>query len=339
MQVNEVKRRLLSCVLTALLSGCGQQTEPHSATFFAMDTVMELAVYGSESLLAEGEELILDIEQRLSVTDSSSEIAELNRNGKAAVTSETESLLEKALALCERTDGALDITVYPVVRAWGFTTGEYKVPEEIDLIDALALVDYRKVKLDSGTASLSPGMQIDLGSVAKGWAGDKVMEMFRQRGVESALLNLGGNVQALGSKPDGSSWRVGVRSPSGDGYAGAVEISDKAVITSGGYQRFFEENGNRYHHIIDPKTGWPASNGLLSVTVIGDSGIACDGLSTALFVMGPERALTFWETQGDFEAIFIMEDKVVITDGLADSFEPLGKYADMKVEVQYRDKD
>lgn len=339
MQVDEVKRMLLACVLMAVLSGCRQQREPHSATFFAMDTVMELAVYGSESLLAEGEELILDIEQRLSVTDSSSEIAGLNRDGKAAVSSETESLLENALVLCERTDGALDITVYPVVRAWGFTTGEYQVPDEIDLVDALALVDYHKVKLDRGTASLSPGMQIDLGSVAKGWTGDKVLEMFRKRGVESALLNLGGNVQALGSKPDGSSWRVGIRSPSEDGYAGAVEISDKAVITSGGYQRFFEENGNRYHHIIDPKTGWPASNGLLSVTVIGDSGMACDGLSTALFVMGLERALTFWETQGDFEAVFIMEDKIVITDGLEDSFEPLGKYVDMKVEVRDRDKD
>lgn len=338
-QVNEVKWMLLTCVLMAVLSGCGQQMEPHSATLFAMDTVMELTVYGGESLLAEGEELILDIEQRLLVTDSNSEIAGLNRDGKATVSSETKLLLEDALALCERTDGALDITVYPVVRAWGFTTGEYQVPDEIDLANALALVDYHKVRLDSGTALLPSGMQIDLGSVAKGWAGDKILEMFRQRGIESALLNLGGNVQALGVKPDGSPWRVAVRDPAGEGYAGALEVTDQAVVTSGGYQRYFEEGGQVYHHIIDPKTGWPASNGLLSVTVIGDSGTACDGLSTALFVMGLERALAFWETQGDFEAIFIMEDKLVITDGLADSFEPLGKYADMKAEVRYSDKD
>ena len=333
-----MKRALLCAVLLIILSGCGQ-AEPHSVTLFAMDTVMELTVYGEGSLLDEAQAIIAEGEQRLSVTESGSEIATLNREGACPISPETEELLRQAQELCQQTGGALDISVCPVVRAWGFTTGEYRVPGDEELAGLLPLVDYQKLQIEEGRAALSPGMQVDLGSVAKGWAGDKVMEMFRQRGVESALLNLGGNVQALGSKPDGSSWRVGVRSPSGDGYAGAVEISDKAVITSGGYQRFFEENGNRYHHIIDPKTGWPASNGLLSVTVIGDSGIACDGLSTALFVMGPERALTFWETQGGFEAILIMEDKVVITDGLADSFEPLGKYVDMKVEVRDRDKD
>lgn len=333
-----MKRVLFLGAVLVLLTGCRQEADSHSATIFAMDTVMEMTVYGDETLLEGAEELVLDMEGRLSVTDSNSEIAALNRSGGGNVSPDTGILIEWALTLCENTGGALDITVYPVVQAWGFTTEEYQVPDEEELSAVLERVGYQKVRLDDDTVTLAPGMEIDLGSMAKGWAGDKILELFRRKGVGSALLNLGGNVQALGMKPDGSPWRVAVRDPSGGGYAGALEIADKAAITSGGYQRFFEEDGRRYHHIIDPGSGYPVDNGMLSVTVVGDEGVVCDGLSTALFVMGLDRAVEFWKAGRDFEAIFITDEGITITDGLKDCFEPLGKYKDTDVEVRYRHK-
>lgn len=200
-------KRLLLCFALAALAGCGPVAEPCTDTLFAMDTVMKLTVYGDEKVLGEAEELITDMERRLSVTDSGSEIGALNRTGIGEVSEDTCQLLERALSLCEATGGALDITVYPVVKAWGFTTGEYRVPGEQELPDLLELVNYREVKVEDRTVTLVPGMEIDLGSVAKGWAGDRVMELFREHGVKTALLNLGGNVHALGAKPDGSLWR------------------------------------------------------------------------------------------------------------------------------------
>lgn len=331
-----MKRALLCAVLLIILSGCGQ-AEPHSVTLFAMDTVMELTVYGEGSLLDEAQAIIAEGEQRLSVTESGSEIAALNREGANPISPKTEELLRQAQALCEQTGGALDISIYPVVRAWGFTTGEYRVPGDEELAGLLPLVDYQKLQIKEGRAALSSGMQIDLGSVAKGWMGDKVLELFRQSGVKSALLNLGGNVQALGTKPDGSSWRVAVRDPAGEGYAGALEVTDKAVVTSGGYQRYFEEGGQVYHHIIDPATGRPARSELLSVTIVGDNGFTCDGLSTALFVMGLEKAADFWRANGGFEAVFLTGDSAIITEGLADCFTTMGNYANREVTVLHHD--
>lgn len=336
-QVIEMRRLAILCVALLFLGGCEQRKEPCTATFFAMDTVMEITVYGDRSLLAQAEEIVGDMERRLSVTDDGSEIAALNRGGSGSISGDTEELLIQALDLCERSGGALDISIYPLVRAWGFTTGEYRVPKMEELTRLLTVVDYRKVRLGKGEAVLPSGMEIDMGGVAKGWAGDQILDAFRKNGVKSALLNLGGNVQALGAKPDGSPWRVAVRSPSGEGYVGAVEIIDKAVITSGGYQRFFEKDGKAYHHIIDPATGGPVDNGMLSVTVVGDKGVVCDGLSTALFVMGQERAVAFWRGCGDFEAVFITEEGIFITEGLKDAFVLLDGCGDWDVTVLYHD--
>jgi thiamine biosynthesis lipoprotein len=188
-------------------------------------------------------------------------------------------------------------------------------------------------------------MQIDLGSVAKGYTGDCILEQFRNQGVTSAILNLGGNVQTLGAKPDGSPWRVAITDPVSAGNAGMVEIIGKAVVTSGGYERYFEEDGVVYRHIMDPSSGYPVDNDLLSVSIIGDSGLVCDALSTALFVMGLDRAAAFWKAWGsdsngacDFEAVFITVDgKIYITEGLEDSFSPLGTYKGTEPTVIYHD--
>lgn len=334
--------RRLSVLCTALLlllAGCSGE-EPVRRELTAMDTFMTLTVYGqspaaAEALLENAAGEVKHLEETLSVTDPGSEIYRANHSGGEAVSlsDPARELLENALALCEETGGALDVTVYPAVRAWGFTTGDYRVPEEAELSALTDRIDYTQVSLDGGSLTLPDGMELDLGSVAKGWTGDRLMSLFREAGVTSAIVELGGNVQALGAKPDGSPWRVAVQSPEG-GYAGVLEIKDKAVVTSGGYQRYFERDGETYIHIIDPATGHPAKTGLASVTIISDSGLRGDGLSTALFVMGRERAEDFWRGNPDFDFILLCEDgTAVITEGLEDCFSLYGDWQDRPLEV------
>jgi thiamine biosynthesis lipoprotein len=288
-----------------------------------MDTVMDFTIYGTDDDIIAVEELITSLESKFSVTDTESEIYAINRDGSGTLSEDSADLLTKALDICAMTDGALDLSIYPVVRAWGFTTGNYGVPSDDEINELLSHVDYRDINFDhdTNTITLEQDMEIDLGSVAKGYTGDRVVELLRENGVTSALLNLGGNVQALGVKPDGSLWRVAIQDPSGDGYLGSLEIDNKAVITSGGYERYFVEDGVTYWHIIDPSTGAPALSGLISVTVIGESGVLCDGLSTSLFVIGLDKATALWRSRDDFEAVFVSDDgQVYITEGLEDSF-------------------
>ena len=342
-------KRWMGILLTALLlTGCAEQqaaepvaaadenAEPNSRTVFAMDTVMELSAYGADDALMEAaEQEILGLESRLSVTDAGSEIYALDHNGLAELSPDTTELMQTALEMCERTDGALDVSIYPVLRAWRFTTGSYQVPTQEEIENLLTQVDYRKVTLENGTASIAQGMEVDLGSVAKGYTGDQVSQLLREGGVTSALLNLGGNVQLVGGKPDGSDWRVAVQDPESDGYLGVLSLRDKAAITSGGYERYFVgDDGEVYWHIIDPATGAPARSGLISVTVIGDRGVVCDALSTALFVMGLDKAAEYWRRYGDFEAVFVAEDgSVAITSGLQDCFTLADGYTDRPLMV------
>lgn len=333
-------KRISACILLFLLLFTGCQAHPVKApekqtlSLFAMDTFMEMQVYGDEALLAGAAEMILDLDARLSVTAEESEIHALNAQGHAVVSEDTAALVQSALALCARTDGALDISIYPVVRAWGFTTEEHTVPDEAALRVLCAHVDYTRISLSGQEIRLDDGMEIDLGSVAKGYTSTRVLDFFRENGAQSALLNLGGNVHALGAKPDGSPWRVAVQDPLGEGLLCALEIENKAVITSGGYERYFVEDGVTYWHILDPKTGAPAHSGLISVTIVGENGLVCDGLSTALFVMGLEDAAALWRESGDFEAIFVTEDKqVYITEGIADICTLLGDYAQTSAQV------
>ena len=312
----------------------GQQEQPVSRTVFALDTVIDLKIYGYEGLLDRAEALINENEARLSVTAEGSEIRALNSGEETELSEQTAELMARALELGERTGGAFDISIYPLVRAWGFTTDEYRVPGDGEIAELLELVDYAKVREafeEAGAPrvmSLPPGMEIDLGGVAKGCIGQLAADMLKESGVKSALLNLGGNVQTVGAKPDGSPWRVAVQDPFGDGLLGVADIVDKAVITSGGYERFFVRDGAVYWHIIDPKTGRPASSGLISATVIGSDGTLCDALSTACFILGKDGAAELWRSSDDFEAVLVTDDgEVYITEGLEGNFELVEAYA------------
>ena len=340
--LSKVKWLSAALILSVSLCGCDGQVKPsetaeqNTVTFFAMDTAMDLTSYGDAQNLEQAKGRVAELESLFSVTDESGELYEVNHNGRAILSDDTLSLLSNGLELCRRTKGALDLSICPVVRVWGFTTGNYHVPDDSELSELLSHVDYTGISLnrDTKTVTLRHGMEIDFGSIAKGYTGDQLLKLFQESGITSALLNLGGNVQALGSKPDGSPWRVAVKNPTGDGILGVLSIEDRAVITSGGYERYFESGGQIYWHIIDPATGYPAQNGLISVTVVGESGVVCDGLSTALFVMGPEAAVGLWRASDDFEAVLVLEDgSVSITEGLESTFTLTGSYADVPLTV------
>ena len=199
-----------------LLTACAPAASPGPQEtrldFFAMDTYISLRAWGSDrETLQRAKEKAEALEALLSVTREDSEVFRLNETGSAALSPETAAVLEKALALCRETEGVFDISVYPIVRAWGFTTGEYRVPEAGELAALLERVDYTKIELREETVSLPAGMAIDLGGVAKGWAGDRMADLLRSHGVQSAILDLGGNIQTVGTKPDGSFWRVATR--------------------------------------------------------------------------------------------------------------------------------
>ena len=335
-----MKNWLSAALLSAafLLTGCSgaPAQEPETATFFAMDTAMDFTVYGDAALLDEAETLIGSLEEQVSVTDEHSDIYAIDHTGSGSLSGNAAELMEQALELCRRTGGALDISVYPIVRAWGFTTGSYQVPDEETIQSLLPLVDYTQIQYDAatGVVTLPEGMEIDLGSVAKGYAGQLAAQMLREHGVQSALLNLGGYVQTVGTKPDGSPWQIGIKDPQGEDAMMVLSVEDQAVVTSGGYERYFEQDGQTYWHIMDPSTGHPADSGLLSVTIVGKQGIICDGLSTSLFVMGLEKAADLWAQSGDFEAVFVTASgEVYITEGLQDRFALTEQYADTPVSV------
>ena len=335
-----MKNWLSAALLSAafLLTGCSgaPAQEPETATFFAMDTAMDFTVYGDAALLDEAETLIGSLEEQVSVTDEHSNIYAIDHTGSGSLSGNAAELMAQALELCRRTGGALDISVYPIVRAWGFTTGSYQVPDEETIQSLLPLVDYTQIQYDAatGVVTLPEGMEIDLGSVAKGYAGQLAAQMLREHGVQSALLNLGGNVQTVGAKPDGSPWQIGIKDPQGEDAMMVLSVEDQAVVTSGGYERYFEQDGQSYWHIMDPSTGHPADSGLLSVTIVGKQGIICDGLSTSLFVMGLEKAADLWAQSCDFEAVFVTASgEVYITEGLQDRFALTEQYADTPVSV------
>lgn len=326
----------MGAALCLLLTGCGgpapapQPTaadlEKSSIYVESMDTVMTLTAYGParQAALEEAEKEILRLNDLLSVGVESSEVSQLNREGSLTLSQDTAAMVERSLDLYRETEGAFDITVYPLMELWGFTSQNYHVPTGEELADTLSRVGADRLDYDSATRTLTldRGQAIDLGGIAKGFTSQRIMEEFRAAGVTSGIVSLGGNVHCLGTKPDGSPYRVGIQDPNSveGGIAAVVEVTDAAVITSGGYERFFvdEESGLTYQHILDPDTGVPVDGDLLSVSIISQDGTLADGLSTSLYIMGREGAEDYWRSHQDqFQAIFIDTDHVLyITEGL-----------------------
>ena len=328
-----VGKALLVFVLTAVvlitLWAVIRQRERrvYETQIFAMDTVMTLTAYGphGQEAVEEAARELYRLDGLWSVTVPTSEIAQLNAAGEGELSADSTALLKRALTLCEDTGGLFDCTIYPLVELWGFPTDRPHVPTDEDIADALPLVDSGAVTLEDGRTRLGSGQRIDLGGIAKGFASARIMEIFRSHGVKSGMVSLGGNVQTLGSKPDGTPWRIGIRVPgeSAMSYLGVLDTQGKAVITSGGYERYFEEDGEIYIHILDPRTGRPAQSDLLSATVVSSDGTLADALSTATYIMGVQTAADYWRASaGDFDLILLdRQGTVWITEGIAQQFQ------------------
>ena len=324
-----LKRKFLAaiCAFSAIfLTSCSNSPKKSEERFFAMDTYMTIEAYGenAEKSVREARERVLELEKLVSVNDNNSEIYALNNGESPDLSRDTLELTRKALEFAAKTNGAFDPTVYPITAAWGFTTGETRVPDGGEIALLLEKVGYEKVSVSGKKVVLQGGAELDFGGIAKGYASDKCTEIMRNHGVNSALINLGGNVYALGKRPDGDLWRIGVADPLGESAednVGILSVSDCAVVTSGNYQRGFTHNGTAYGHIIDPKTGYPAESDLISVTTISPDGTLCDALSTALFAMGREGAEQFYRENGDFDVIMIDENgEIFVSEGISGTF-------------------
>ncbi len=316
-----------------LATGCTmpasfEKNKKSEVSFLAMDTYMKLTAYGSyDDELQNAQDYILDLEKKLSTTDKDSEVSRLNKDKKLANASKpTVELIAESIEAYEKTDKSFDFALYPISKLWGFTTGKYKVPSQNEIEELLPHVTPSNSSIQISGESISltdEKMELDLGGIAKGYAADKVMEQLAEAGCTSAVISLGNNIQTLGLKPDGSKWNIGIMHPSDENkQLGSVLVKDAAVVTSGGYERYFEQDNHHYCHIIDPATGVPVENGLSSVTIISKSGKEADVLSTALFVMGKEKAIEFWQKgQYDFDFVMFTESgELYISEGIATEF-------------------
>ena len=296
-----------------------------------MGTVIQLKVYGKNADKATEKALqrISDIENKMSVNIETSEITKLNAKAgisQVKLSADTYSVIEKAIHYSKLTEGALDVTIEPIVKLWGIGTDKEKVPSKNEILEKLKLVDYKDILIDKKNSTVQlrkAGQAIDLGAIAKGYTADEIKKVLLDNKINSALINLGGNVFAMGSKLDGADWNIGIQNPldTRGKYLGTINVTDKSMVTSGNYERFFIVDGKRYHHIFDPKTGYPSQTGVISTTIISNKSIDGDALSTSTYIMGLEKGLKLIESIKDVDAIFITEDKkVYVTSGLKGSF-------------------
>lgn len=305
-----------------VLTGCGtalapKNTDPIQRTDFLLNTFVDIKIYDSDdtTILDDAIAICKDYEAQFSRTMETSEIYKMNHRSVDeqvfTLSSNTAELLEKALHYCEISGGAFDITVEPVSSLWNFSSGEAVLPDSGAIASAAEHVGYENLLLEGNTLTfLSPYTTIDLGAIAKGYIADRIKEHLVESGVKSAVINLGGNVLCIGKKPNGTPFKIGLQKPfaeSSETFA-VMGIDDMSVVTSGVYERHFEIDGRNYHHILDPKTGYPYDNGLISVTIVSEESVDGDGLSTTCFSLGLENGLSLIESLDGVYGCFIDED-------------------------------
>ncbi len=328
----------LALLLALLLGGCasgGGTQEKYQRQVFAMDTIMILTAYGeteadAQAALDAAEEKLLALEADLDPENPAGSIHAVNAGAGQWVTVSADCL---AIALAAReaaeaTGGAMEPRIYPLTKLWGFTGANYYLPAQWEIDGLLNELRSNTLEIDEENSALRlSGGELAYGAVAKGYAAEAAIAAMKAAGAEHAIVSLGGNVQSLGAqKPDGSLWQVAVTDPADTGsYLALLSLGQKAVVTSGGYQRFFDYGGETYIHILDPMTGWPAESNLRSVTVVCDSGVMADALSTALFVLGEQGALNYYDTYGGCELVLVTDDqRVIVTAGLRESIAETG---------------
>lgn len=303
--------------MLSAVTGCRKKPEPVTRSGFLLDTVIRITIYDREdnSLLDGCFDKIAEYEKIFSRTDPESELWAVNHRGAAAsveVSEPMRELTQKGLYYCELSGGAFDIAIAPLTELWNFKASDKAVPAKADIEAAREKCDYKTVSLSGNRITFaSPDTMLDFGALAKGYIADKVKAYLVENGVGSAVINLGGNVLCVGEKPGGEAFNIGVRKPFSDDTVRTVSAKDLSIVTSGVYERYFEENGALYHHILNPKTGYPYDNGLLSVTVLSESSLDGDGFSTLLFALGLEDGMKLVDSTDGIEAFFITGDETV----------------------------
>lgn len=293
--------------------------DPITTTDFKLNTVVTISIYDSDdtSLLDGCLEICDKYEAMFSRTMTSSEIYRLNHgeladeNGVSHLSEETADLIGRGLEYGQLSQGRFDIAIGPISSLWDFTSDDPQVPDDSLIQDALPLVNYQDVTLDGQDLTFQKeGMELDLGAIAKGYIADRIKDYLLENGVESAIINLGGNVLCVGSRPDGTPFRVGLQKPFGDRNEtiGTIAVSDLSVVSSGIYERYFERDGVLYHHLLDPSTGYPYNNDLVAVTILSEESTDGDGLSTTCFALGLEEGMKLVESLDGVEAMFITQD-------------------------------
>lgn len=332
---------ILLSFFSAIFTGCSSEIkqntnsdQPLSRTEFMMDTIFTLKIYDKkdEKILDEAFKRLEEIERRMSSTIEDSDVSLINKNAgikPVQVHEDVYYVLGRAKHYAALSNGAFDPTIGPLVDLWNISSDEPQerdsIPTEEEIQSVLDLVNFNDLELleDNHVFLKRKGMKLELGGIAKGYAADEVKRIFKEHGVEAAIIDLGGNIYALGEKEDGSPWNIGITNPfePATSFVGILQVIDKSIVTSGDYERYIIYNGKRYHHILSTDTGYPIENEVTSVSIISEKSIDGDALSTALFVLGVEEGLKFVEQLDGIEAIFITKDKEVIaSDGIKDLF-------------------
>lgn len=318
-----MKYKRLTALLSAsilLLSGCSglprERSQTYTDTLF--DTVISVQIFDSvdEDVLKGCEKLCKKYDSMFSNKIEDSEISRINSAGgnPVEVSKETIKLIKKGIYYSEMSDGVFDITIAPVSNLWDFKAETPLVPSPEAIAEAVSHVNYENIIIRDNTVKLTdPHAGIDLGAIAKGYIADRIKDYLEEEGVRHAMINLGGNVLAMGSKLDGSDYNIGIQNPfdeTGEPIT-SVKISDKSVVTSGIYQRYFKADGKIYHHILDPNTGYPCENNLYSVTILTDSSLTADALSTTCFLLGYDRGMKLINQLDNVDAVFITNDNQI----------------------------
>lgn len=323
---------VLTGIVLILIFITGNNKELYiSREFYSLGTLNGLKVYGknAEKAISESIEKLREIDNKMSVFKDQSEISKINKhagNQPQVVSEDTYYVIQKAIKYCSLSKGAFDITIRPIVELWGIGKKGARMPSSNEIKEKLKVVNYKDIVLVKNTRSIflkKKNQEIDVGGIAKGFAADEVKNVLMKNGIKSALINLGGNILALGKKEDGTPWGVGIQNPfkkRGE-FALSINVINKAVVTSGNYERYFEVDGKRFHHIIDPITGFPSESDIVSATIISDYSIDGDGLSTGVYIMGIHKAINLIEEIEGVDAIFITKNKeVYITSGMREKF-------------------
>ncbi len=327
---------ILLCIIFSL-AGCESSSHTaKSSEIFALDTLITLTAYGEapDAYLEAGKTEIRRLESLFSVTKSSSDIAKANaaKGEKTEVSSETYALLLKAQEISKLTDGKFDPTLRNLTILWGFGTEDTHVPSKNEIEACLLTTGAENLILSENNVTLKNDSELDLGGIAKGYIADKAAEAMQNAGMTYGIIDLGGNVRTIGEKPDKSPWKVGVKYPDTNSRFLIIECKDTSLVTSGGYQRTFTENGKAYHHILNPETGYPAESDIKSVTVIGKDGALCDGLSTALFVGGTDFAKELYLKEKSFDFIILTKnDEILATETLKGKLSLEADYSNLEI--------